>query len=296
MAPSTCGMQRSVYGSWTRPQSAWLATIALPSRSARSRAATARWPGLRAQGVDARVERRRRAHERLERERRGDDRGLEHPARVAQGERAAGGHQVRAVDQREALLGRELDRLEPGAPQGLAAVQRARRRRSPRPRRRARPRRARAAPDRPRHRPSRGSARPAGRRARAGRAAARRAPGGRPSGPCERLFASSSSIPRTTSAGSGSPTPIACERTRLSCSCARVGRVDADRREVAEAGRDAVHDRALGDHRVDRLASAHEPRARPRSRAAPARRRGRRARARRASSEATATSSATAAW
>ena len=39
-----------------------------------------------------------------------------------------------------------------------------------------------------------------------------------------------------------------------------VRRVDPHRREIAEPGRDAVHDGAVGDHRIDRLATAHEPR------------------------------------
>ena len=122
-APSTCGTQRSVYGSCTRPQSAWLATIALPSSRARSRAATAPCPGWR-----------RRSWMRA-------SNGVVEPmkassesaavttaassmrSRVAQGEPAAGRHQVRAVDQREAFLGRQLDRREPGAAQRLAAVE-----------------------------------------------------------------------------------------------------------------------------------------------------------------------------
>ena len=43
--------------------------------------------------------------------------GVHDAARVAQGERAAGGHQVRAVDQREALLGGQLR----AAPEARAA-------------------------------------------------------------------------------------------------------------------------------------------------------------------------------
>ena len=87
MAPSTCGTQRSVYGSCTRPQSAWL----VDDRAALEQRPQARGDGVLAgvppQVVDARVERRGGAHEGLERERRGDDRRVEQPARVAQRER-----------------------------------------------------------------------------------------------------------------------------------------------------------------------------------------------------------------
>ena len=71
--------------------------------------------------MDAVVEGRRRAHEGLERERGRHDRHLEHPSRLGDRETAAGRHQVRAVDQREALLLGQLDGLEAGAAQRVAA-------------------------------------------------------------------------------------------------------------------------------------------------------------------------------
>jgi hypothetical protein len=72
---------------------------------------------LAADRVQALVERHRRALERLQRQRDGDDGRVEHAARVAQRQAAGRGHQVRPVDQRQPLLGLELDRREPGAPQ-----------------------------------------------------------------------------------------------------------------------------------------------------------------------------------
>ena len=111
--------------------------------------------------VQARVERHGRALERLERERHGHDRGVEQPPRVAHRERAGGRHQVRAVDDRQALLGGQLDRLEAGARAAPRRRAARRRRTSPRPRRSARARGGRAARGRPTSRPSPCSGSPA---------------------------------------------------------------------------------------------------------------------------------------
>ena len=76
-----------------------------------------RLPRLAAQVVQPRVERHGGALERLERQRDGDDRGVEDAPGLAQGQPAGGGHQVRAVDQGEPLLGGEHDGLEARARQ-----------------------------------------------------------------------------------------------------------------------------------------------------------------------------------
>ena len=72
-------------------------------------------PGLAARPMDAVVERRIAALERVDRHGAGDDRRCEHVLGAEQpGERQRGGH-LGAVDQREPLLGAELGGLEPGA-------------------------------------------------------------------------------------------------------------------------------------------------------------------------------------
>src|SRR5690606_30536792 len=80
---------------------------------------------LAADGVDARVEGRRRAEQGLERHGAGDVRSLPEAARLGHGERGDGAVRLRAVDQREAFLrperdGREAMRGEHGL--GLAAA------------------------------------------------------------------------------------------------------------------------------------------------------------------------------
>ncbi len=109
---------------------------------------------------------------------------------------------------------------EPRAAQRLRRRPAPRRRTSRGPRRRAGSRRARAERGRPRRRPSPRLG-TIGRTSRSSRPSSSATSSGRtPEWPFERLLASSRSMPRTTSAGSGSPTPMACERTRLSCSWA----------------------------------------------------------------------------
>jgi hypothetical protein len=78
---------------------------------------------MRAHVRQALIERDGRALERLERERERDDGGVEQAARVADGQRAGGGHEMRAVDEREALLRLEHDGLQARAPQRRAAVE-----------------------------------------------------------------------------------------------------------------------------------------------------------------------------
>ena len=88
-------------------------------------------PGQLVRGGERHV----RAEQRLDAHRRDDARGPHQPVRVGEHERADRAHHLRPVEEREALLGLEHERLEPGLAQ---------RDRSPaRPRRRPRPGRAR---------------------------------------------------------------------------------------------------------------------------------------------------------
>ena len=61
---------------------------------------------------------------------------------------------------------------------------------------------------------------------------------------------------RTTSRGSGAPTPTAWLRTRFSCSSRTFSTRDVRRGELAEAGRHAVDDAFLGDDLLDDAARA----------------------------------------
>ena len=200
---------------WRRPRE--------PASSARSRAATRCAPGLRRTRVQARVERDGRALERLQRQRHRDDRRRRAAApRVAHRQPAGRRHQVRAVDQREPLLGL---RARPARGRPAPAPPRppgARRRPPPRPRRPARARGGRAARGRPLE-PTEPLARHdrARRRARASPAAARRPPRARPSARAAATPPAARIIPRTTSLGQrpARRRPRASAR-RLSCSCA----------------------------------------------------------------------------
>ena len=88
--------------------------MALPAISARSASAVSIWPRWRAQRVDARIERRVGALGRIGRQRAGDQRGLEQRLGLEQRGERIGGRELRAVEQRQAFLGAERDRLEPG--------------------------------------------------------------------------------------------------------------------------------------------------------------------------------------
>ena len=69
------------------------------------------------------MEARARALQRLERERAGEVGDAREPPRPHERERGHRGHELRAVDQREALLRREPHRLEPGRGERLGAAQ-----------------------------------------------------------------------------------------------------------------------------------------------------------------------------
>ena len=150
-------------------------------------------------------------------------------------------HAVGAVDQRQAFLLGQHDRLDPGVAQRLGGVaQRARRvahRPLPHQRQRAvRERRevARAAEravlvhDR----------RDAGRRA--SRRTALATTGRTPVRPVASVESRSSISARTTSRSTSSPEPAACERISPRCSSSRFSTRDVQRGQRAEAGRDAV--------------------------------------------------------
>ena len=93
-----------------------------PAISARMAAATSIWPAMAAQGMDFRLERRGRAHDRIGGQRAVTTHGsLRIAPGVEQARQRAGGGELRAVDQRQALLRAQHDRREPGAAQRLAA-------------------------------------------------------------------------------------------------------------------------------------------------------------------------------
>jgi hypothetical protein len=72
---------------------------------------------LAAQFVDARVERPIAAARGVDRQRADDQRGLQHRLEAKQGVQRQGRRGLRAVDQRQPLLGRQLQRLDAGAAQ-----------------------------------------------------------------------------------------------------------------------------------------------------------------------------------
>ena len=168
-------------------------------------------------------------------------------------QRADAGHQLRPVEEREPLLGAQLDRLEAGPRQRLAAGP------GPAPSTVASPSpmstsamcasgaRSPDAPRLPRDgttgwtaalsiatSSSTRSARTPEQADRQGVRAQERAWRARPR------------------PGSGSPTPAAWERTRLRCSSAVWSGLDPDVGQVAEAGRHAIDGRAVGNEALDR--------------------------------------------
>ena len=162
-------------------------------------------------------------------------------------------------------LGRERDRPQAGAREGVGARQRSRRwySASPSPTstsaRCASGARSPLAPTEPRD-GTRGCT-PALSSATSASSVSRRMP----EKPFASTFARSAISARTTGAGSGSPTPAAWLRNRLSCSAASWSRGNRDVGERAEAGVDAVdraaarrvrvHDRARGADALARAAS-----------------------------------------
>ena len=219
-------------------------------------------------GVDRGVEARARALERLEGLRARDVRRTRQAPGADEPERGHRGHELRAVDQCEALLRSEPDRL-PGrrrrAPRHPAAASR---RPSPRPPRRAAARGARAGRDRRSRRPSRATGRAAGRRGSSSRAAARTVSTRAPEYPFASAFARSSIAARTTSGGIrlAHAARVAAQQAELEL----LGRLVRDRLrdEPAEAGVDAVgvlaavcvEDGARGGDPIERRCPSAPPR------------------------------------
>ena len=174
-------------------------------------------PAERPERVDLRQERVARALQRLERESARAVGCPREPARPDERERALRSHELRAVDQRQALLGDQPHRLEPGAPQRVAAGQQL----ALVPRLALADERQRQV--RERREIARGSDRPARRHPRQNAAFRHSSSNSTvsiraPELPFASAFARSSIAARTTSSGYGSPTPHACERSRRSCS------------------------------------------------------------------------------
>ena len=96
--------------------------IAEPSRRRQTFAADSCWPfSGRARWIGG-AEARARALQRLERERACEVRGRSEPAGADDPERGHRRHELRAVDERETLLARQPDRIEPDRPQRRGAV------------------------------------------------------------------------------------------------------------------------------------------------------------------------------
>ena len=74
---------------------------------------------MRPERVDSRVERGVRAHQGLERHRAGDVGHAREPSRIEDREGAQAGHEMRAVEERQAFLGLEDERPEAGARERL---------------------------------------------------------------------------------------------------------------------------------------------------------------------------------
>ena len=119
-APWTWGTQRSEYGSWTLCADPWCAR--LQAGAAQQVAELGRdrdLPRVRPGELVRRGERDLGAEQRLDGHRRGDRRGPEQPLRVRGDQRAERAHQLRPVEQRQALLRPERERLETGVAQGV---------------------------------------------------------------------------------------------------------------------------------------------------------------------------------
>ena len=179
-----------------------------------------RLAGMRPQRLELGRERRARPAHRLDRLRGCQVGQLPQPVRAAHDERADRRHELRAVDEREALLRGELDRRQAGLRQRVGACQRLSADARRAPRRRGRARDARAAQGRRSPPATRATAPPAARRPRACRPGAAPARGARRMCPWRARSRAAAIAARTTSSGNGSPTPHAWLRTRFSWSSA----------------------------------------------------------------------------
>src|SRR6184192_3454254 len=116
-APWTWAAHRSEYASWTRSQSTCDSTIPLPSVSAKIRAADASWPGwVRPHpgqlASAARIEGGARTAQGFEAEGGHHVGGQQEPLRVLQQQAGRAGHEVRAIEDAERILGLQLQRLD----------------------------------------------------------------------------------------------------------------------------------------------------------------------------------------
>ena len=84
---------------------------------------TGHLPGMGANGVDARIERSRRAVKRLTAQRARHIRHLGHPLSACRDQHPDSGHERRAIGQSQALFGSEEQRLQAGPAQRLSAWQ-----------------------------------------------------------------------------------------------------------------------------------------------------------------------------
>ncbi len=175
--------------------------------------------GMAAQRMDARIEGRVGAAQRIDAHRAGDQRGAEHALGGEQPGQRQRGRDLRAVDQRRA------------PPSARASPARGRQRAShrrragagqrPRPRPASPPSCARAARGPPRLRPSPWPGSAAARPARSIASISATTSHRTPEAPRPRLAAFIAMMRRTIRAGSGGPTPQACDRIRLRCNAAR---------------------------------------------------------------------------
>ena len=123
-APITCGWQRRQYGSWMRSSSIEMrGADGAAAHQVAKRRRDLDLAAVAAQLLDAGVERPVRAARRVGRERAGDERALEHALGLEQAGERERGRDLRAVEEREALLRGKLDRREAGAGERLARRQ-----------------------------------------------------------------------------------------------------------------------------------------------------------------------------
>ena len=241
-APITCGWQRRQYGSCTRSSPIRCeARMALPAISARNAArdldlaamAAQRWMrgsnGVsepRAASVDSAPV---------------SSAGLEQALGLEQAGQRVGGGELRAVEQRQALLRRPVSAAQSGMPPTPARPACARRDASPRLRRSSPRSCGRAARDRPMRRRTLGRHDRHQVVPRASLPAVARSPAARRTRPVPRLASLSASISRTTAAGVGLAHAGRMGQHDIALQDGQIVRLDPDRRQTAEAGVDAIN-------------------------------------------------------
>ena len=194
---------------------------ALPAMSARKAAATSICPRWPAKFMDARIEGAVRAPDGVGRERAGHESRLEDALGLEQPGEGKRRRDLRAVEQGEAFFGAERQRLEArrAARACAAGIRSPSTRNAPTPIRAAViwARGARSPDAAAEPWPGMTGARPWRRHAARRSTVDQRTP----EAPWARLASFSAIVRRTTGPGRGSPTPAACDRTRLRCKVAR---------------------------------------------------------------------------